>query len=172
MVYVRIPTELDFTNYTNLVQLTLICIENQTIKLSHHQKLEHLNLVGDLLESQLNEFHRIVFENLIFEEIFLINKIEIISYLRKPKRTNYFPALKYLLIENENESADRSKESLRYIVTNADQLQELHFYSWGGAISEHLYCESNDQSGRDEEKKAWMKTIMDQIDRMESEDSD
>ena len=66
--YVRLPTEFDFTSYTNLVKLTLNGPKNQTIKLSHHPKLKDLFLFGDLLGIQSNEF-RVIFENIIFEEI-------------------------------------------------------------------------------------------------------
>ena len=48
----------------------------------------------------------------------------------------------------------------------------MHFYSWDGYISEHFHCESNDQSRRDEERKAWIQAIMDRNDRNGPEDSD
>ena len=64
LFYVRIPTEFDFTSYTNLVQLILNGTENQTIKLSHHPKLKSMGLFGELLETQSNEFG-VVFENFI-----------------------------------------------------------------------------------------------------------
>ena len=72
--YVRIPTDFDFTSYTNLVQLILHGTENQTIKVSHHPTLEYMSLIGDLLETQSNEFG-VVFEDLIFEEVIKLNKI-------------------------------------------------------------------------------------------------
>ena len=64
LFYVRIPTEFDFTSYTNLVKLIVHGEENRTIKLSHHQTLEYISLIGDLLETQSNEFG-VVFENFI-----------------------------------------------------------------------------------------------------------
>ena len=48
----------------------------------------------------------------------------------------------------------------------------MHFHSWHGFISEHLHLKSDDQSRRDEEKKAWIKAIMERNDRNELEDSD
>ena len=74
---------------------------------------------------------------------------------------NCFPSLKYLFIGNDNESAVRSKESLRYIALNADQLEDMTFCSWGECFSDSFHCKSTDQSERDEEKKAWIKAIMD-----------
>ena len=86
--YVRIPTEFDFTSYTNLVQLKLTW-NNQTIKLSHHPKLEYISLIGDLLETQSNEF-RVVCEDLIFEEVIEINKIRNYFLFIKTQKNELF----------------------------------------------------------------------------------
>ena len=69
--------------------------------------------------------------------------------------------MKRLFIAHDTESAVKSKASLRYIASNADQLEVMGFHSLDGPISERFHCKSKDQSGRDEEKKAWIKAIMD-----------